>query len=266
MAKVCKRSLARVEFRWRGPGNRPLGLAVESHLLELVNQPRPDSSGEGRVRQMASGSVATPPLRAAVYARVSTSDQSSEPQTRELREYAGRRGWRLVESYVDVASGAAETRPQLSRMMCDAHRHEFDVLLVWRFDRFGRSLRHLLLAIDELHALGIEFCSYSEAIDTSTPQGRLLFSLLGAFAEFERELIRERVKLGQRAAKLRGVWIARRPDRLDEVRILADYEALKSTRQVALLHQTSPRTVRRIVHGERAQAARERGIIPLARP
>ena len=132
-------------------------------------------------------------LRAAVYARVSTVNNGQDPtmQTRELREYCNRRGWNVVAEYVDVGiSGAKDRRPELDKLMADAQQRKFDVLAVWRFDRFARSVRHLLRALDEFQALGIDFVSLNEALDTSTPSGRMTFTLLGAVAELERSLIR----------------------------------------------------------------------------
>ena|SRR2546425_1002623 len=128
-------------------------------------------------------------IRAALYARVSTANtgQSPEMQLRELREYAKHRGWQVVGEHVDVGiSGAKEKRPQLDRLMTDAHKRRFDVVVVWRFDRFARSVSHLLRALETFKALGIEFVSFSEQMDTSTPTGKMVFTVLGAVAELER--------------------------------------------------------------------------------
>jgi len=134
-------------------------------------------------------------LRVAIYARVSTlNGQDPQLQTRELREYADRRGWKLAGEYVDIGiSGSKEKRPQLDRLMADAHKRKFDVVCVWRFDRFARSVSHLLKALETFKALGIDFVSYSEQMDTSTPAGKMVFTVLGAVAELERSLIVERV-------------------------------------------------------------------------
>jgi DNA invertase Pin-like site-specific DNA recombinase len=147
--------------------------------------------------------------RAAIYTRISTGEQNADLQTRELPEFCERRGWHLAETYSDVMTGAKDRRPALDRLMADARRGKFDVVAVWRFDRFARSTSHLLRALEEFAALGIDFVSLSEAIDTSTPAGRMVFTVLGAVAELERSIIRERVIAGQRAAKSRGVKFGR---------------------------------------------------------
>jgi DNA invertase Pin-like site-specific DNA recombinase len=164
------------------------------------------------------------PLRAAVYARVSTlgKGQDTEVQLRDLREYVSRRGWRLAGEYVDVGiSGAKERRPQLDRLVADAHRCRFDVVAVWRFDRFARSVSHLLHALENFKALGIEFVSLSEQVDTSTPTGKMVFTVLGAVAELERSLIVERVKAGLRNARAKGRRLGRPPKDLDAEAITA---------------------------------------------
>src|SRR5207249_6599161 len=114
---------------------------------------------------------------------------------RELREYCERRGWQVTSEYVDVGiSGSKDSRPELNRLMADAHKRRFDVVCVWKFDRFARSVSHLLRALETFKALGIEFCSFPEQMDTSTPTGRMIFTVLGAVAELERSLIAERVR------------------------------------------------------------------------
>jgi DNA invertase Pin-like site-specific DNA recombinase len=160
-------------------------------------------------------------MRAAIYARVSTNNgQDPTMQTRELREYCERRGWTLAGEYVDVGiSGTKDRRPELDRMMADAHRRKFDVVAVWKFDRFARSVSHLLRALDTFRALGIEFVSLSESLDTATPAGRMVFTVLGAVAELERSLIVERVKAGLRNARARGKRLGRPKRILDTKRI-----------------------------------------------
>jgi DNA invertase Pin-like site-specific DNA recombinase len=150
--------------------------------------------------------------RVAIYAGVSTvgQGQSPEMQMRELREYTERRGWTLAGEYVDTGiSGAKDSRPELNRLMTDAHRRRFDCVAVWRFDRFARSVSHLLRALDTCRALGVEFVSLSESLDTATPAGRMVFTVLGAVAELERSLIAERVRAGLRNARAKGKRLGR---------------------------------------------------------
>ncbi|MBZ5701015.1 MAG: recombinase family protein [Acidobacteriia bacterium] len=163
-------------------------------------------------------------MRVAIYARVSTigHGQSPEMQTHELREYCQRRGWELAGEYVDAGvSGAKDRRPELDRMMADAHRRKFDVVAVWKFDRFARSVSHLLRALDTFRALGVEFVSLSESLDTATPAGRMVFTVLGAVAELERSLIVERVRAGLRNARAKGKRLGRPRVAVDVRRIAA---------------------------------------------
>lgn len=150
-------------------------------------------------------------MKAALYARVSTHNgQDPTMQTREMEEYCQRRGWELVDSYVDTGvSGSKDSRPQLNRLMIDAKHRRFDAVLVWKLDRFGRSLKHLVNALAELEALGIAFVSLKDNLDLATPAGRLMFQIIGAMAEFERSLIQERVRAGLRNAKAKGKRLGR---------------------------------------------------------
>jgi DNA invertase Pin-like site-specific DNA recombinase len=150
--------------------------------------------------------------RVAIYARVSTTNHGQDAglQTSEMRQFAEARGWKLADEYIDAGvSGAKDSRPELNRLMADAHKRRFDVVLVWKLDRFGRSLRHLVNALAEFESLGIAFVSLSDNLDLSTASGRLMFNIIGAMAEFERELIRERVKAGMKNAKAQGARIGR---------------------------------------------------------
>jgi DNA invertase Pin-like site-specific DNA recombinase len=159
--------------------------------------------------------------RAALYARVSTlAGQSPEMQLVELREYALRRGWNVTEEYVDHGvSGAKESRPALNRLMADAKQRRFDVVSVWKIDRFGRSLKHLVNALAELESLGVAFVSLKDSLDLTTASGRLLFQLVAAMAEFERSLIQERVRAGIRNARAKGRRLGRPPLDVDHGRI-----------------------------------------------
>ncbi len=143
--------------------------------------------------------------KAAIYARVSTEDQNAAMQVEELQAMCKRRGWELYNEYIDGGfSGIKTSRPALDQMMKDARRRKFDIVLVWKFDRFARSTKHLLSALDEFRSLGIDFFSYSENIDTSTPMGEMIFTIFAALAQFERALIVERVNAGMAHAKKHG--------------------------------------------------------------
>jgi DNA invertase Pin-like site-specific DNA recombinase len=161
-------------------------------------------------------------MRVAIYARVSTvgNGQSPEMQLRELREYVERRGFTLAGEYVDCGiSGTKDSRPELNQLMADAHKRRFDAVCVWKFDRFARSVSHLLRALETFKALGIEFISFSEQMDTSTPTGKMVFTVLGAVAELERSLIAERVRAGLRNAKAKGRVLGRPKSNVDTAQI-----------------------------------------------
>lgn len=149
-------------------------------------------------------------MRIGIYARVSTKDQSCDLQLRDLRTYCAARGFSVVREYVDVGeSGAKDSRPQLNELMAAARKRQLDAVLVWRFDRFARSTKHLLLALEEFRSLGIQFISYQENIDTSSPLGQALFTIVSAVAQLERDLIRERVNAGLRNARACGKQLGR---------------------------------------------------------
>src|SRR3984893_11508646 len=174
-------------------------------------------------------------IRVALYARVSTCNGQQDPelQLRELREYARLRGLTIVGEYIDRISGSKDSRPALNRLMADASQRKFDAVLVWKLDRFGRSLRHLVNALAELEALGLTFISLRDNLDLSTPSGRLMFQIIGAMAEFERSLIQERVKAGLRNAKAKGRRLGRPRAVVDEAEVLAMRNAGASWRTIA---------------------------------
>jgi len=155
---------------------------------------------------MHHGEGETMKMNAAIYARVSTTDQTNAIQIRELKEYVERRGWKLTCAYQDQMSGAKATRPGLDQLMADARRRKFDIVVVWKLDRFGRSLIQCVSGIQELASLGIRFIASSQGLDTdeSNPASKLLMHILAAVAQFERELIRERVSVGMKAARKHG--------------------------------------------------------------
>lgn len=151
-------------------------------------------------------------MKVALYARVSTSNhgQDVEMQLRELREYCQRREWAITGEYVDAGvSGSKDSRPELNRLMADAKQRRFDAVLVWKLDRFGRSLKHLVISLAEFEALGIAFVSLKDSLDLTTPQGRLMFGIISSFSEFERSLIQERVRAGLRNARAKGCKLGR---------------------------------------------------------
>ncbi|HEX4542494.1 MAG TPA: recombinase family protein [Candidatus Acidoferrum sp.] len=147
--------------------------------------------------------------RCGIYVRVSTSDQSTKAQESELKKYAENRGWVVNRIYADKVSGTKQSRPELDELMTDCRKRKVDVVLVWKFDRFARSLRHLVSALEEFRKLGIDFVSSTEAVDTSLPSGELVLQIFGAMAQFERALTVERVKAGLAQARRDGKTLGR---------------------------------------------------------
>lgn len=149
--------------------------------------------------------------RVVIYARVSTLDKGQNPETQllPLRAYCQLRGFELVEEFVDYASGKTEKRPQYNEMMNWAKKRQMDIVLVWRYDRFARSTHALVNALKQFQSLGIDFISFQENVDTTTPQGELIFSIMASLAQFEAALISQRVKAGMARAKAKGKRISR---------------------------------------------------------
>jgi DNA invertase Pin-like site-specific DNA recombinase len=176
--------------------------------------------------------------RAALYMRISTKGhgQTTDTQALALREYAERRGFEIIGEYRDEGiSGSKDSRPALDGLMRDARARRFDVVIVARFDRFARSVSHLLRALEEFNHLGVDFVSLSESIDTSTPVGKMIFTVLGAVAELERNLIRERVHMGISRARKQGKQLGRPKRLVDRERVLSLYAEHRSYRIVAKL-------------------------------
>jgi len=172
--------------------------------------------------------------RAAIYARISTLHQDEGMQMSDLRELAQRHKWDVVTEYIDRGvSGAKESRAELNKLMKDAKRKKFDVVMVWKFDRFARSLKHLITALAEFDHLGIDFVSHQEAVDTATPAGKALFQMIAVMAEFERELIRERVKAGLENYKRKGGTLGRRETRFDVNEAILMRKEGKSWREIS---------------------------------
>jgi DNA invertase Pin-like site-specific DNA recombinase len=190
--------------------------------------------------------------RAALYCRVSTGEQNLDTQLLDLREFAKQRGFEIVGEYTDVISGTKSKRPGLDRLMTDARRRRFDVVLVAAFDRVARSVKHFLEVLDELNRLGIEFVSLRENIDTGGALGRALLTIIAAIAELERSLIVERVKAGMRRAKLEGRRIGRQPLNIDREQVVADRKSGMSLTQVSRKHRISRASVCRLVRGSGA--------------
>src|SRR5271169_148039 len=193
-------------------------------------------------------------MRIGIYARVSTKDQSCELQVRDLRAYCAARGFDLVREYVDVGqSGAKDSRPELNKLMDDARKRQFDVVVCWLFDRFARSTKHLLSALEEFRSLGIQFISYQENVDTSSALGQALFTIVSAVAQLERDLIRERVSAGIRNARANG-------RRFGRPRVEADLEEICqlraegfSLRKIAAKLGIADGTVRDRLRGQRGK-------------
>ena len=183
-------------------------------------------------------------MKTALYGRVSTNNgQDPEMQLRELREYCERRGWEVSGEYVDVGiSGAKEKRPELDKLLADAHKRHFDAVVVWRFDRFARSVSHLLRALETFRSLDIEFVSLSEQVDTSTPTGKMVFTVLGAVAELERSLIAERVRAGLRNARAKGRKLGRPRKPLDGAKLLGMRRQGASWRAIGAALGVAPAT------------------------
>src|SRR6516162_6441462 len=198
--------------------------------------------------------------RAALYVRVSTTNRSTRnqavfeqnPEVQELplRQMAEQRGWSVVRVYSDRMSGSKSDRPGLNALMRDARRGAFDVVVVWRFDRFARSIEQLVLALAEFRTLGIDFVSSQEALDTSTPMGKAMFTIIGAMAELERNVIRERVVAGIEHAKARGTKsgaaIGRPRAVFDRASVVELRDAGQSCRQIAATLSVGVATARTV--------------------
>ena len=184
-------------------------------------------------------------MRVAIYSRVSTAEQSCEPQLRDLRIYCAARNFAIVREYVDTGySGAKDSRPALNELMGDARKRKIDAILVWRFDRFARSTKHLLLALEEFRGLGIQFISYQENLDTTSPLGQALFTIVSAVAQLERDLIRERVNAGIRNARANGKSLGRPRREVVRDEIVRLQTEGRSLRQIAAILGVGFGTVR----------------------
>jgi len=189
-------------------------------------------------------------LRVALYARVSTSEQNTDSQLLDLRRYTRERGWHIFKEFVDNGiSGTKDSRPALNELMNDAKKRRFDTVLVWRFDRFARSTKHLILALEEFRNLGIDFVSYQENIDTSSPLGSAIFTIISAVAQLERDIIAGRVKAGLRRAKQNGKKLGRPRGTVDVEEVQRLRSKGLSLRQIGKQLGVSRTTVGQILNG-----------------
>ncbi len=190
--------------------------------------------------------------RVALYARVSTKNNGQDPETQllALRDYSKARKLEVLSEYVDVGiSGSKDSRPALNRLMADARKRRFDAVLVARFDRFARSTRHLVLALEEFDALGVDFISLSESIDTSTPMGKMVYTVIAAVAELERSLIRERVVMGLQRARAQGKRLGRPRGSKANVRTIQKLKGQGlSIRRIASEMNISKSTISRLLN------------------
>ncbi len=209
-------------------------------------------NGNGRTRLVPTD----PGFSVALYARVSTTQQDPEVQLREIRTLAAARGWTISKEYVDAGiSGASTSRPELSRMLADAHRGCFAGVLVWRLDRLGRSLRHLVTVVEDLLARGIEVISATDPhMDSTTPTGRLLRNIFASVAEYEREMIRERVVAGLRKAKASGKHVGRPKAIVNQLRIIQLRKENMSWREIGRKMGLPKSTVHRYQRMQRDSA------------
>jgi DNA invertase Pin-like site-specific DNA recombinase len=185
--------------------------------------------------------------RVVIYARISSSDQHVESQLCDLRPLAKARGYEIVGEYTDTISGTKAKRPGLDKLMSDARRGRFDILMVWAFDRMARSVKHFLEVLDELTHLNVSFVSFRENIDTSGPLGRAMIVIVAAISELERSLIVERVKSGMRRAKLEGRQIGRARLDINRAQVVIDRRSGLSLTQVAKRHAISRASVCRLM-------------------
>jgi DNA invertase Pin-like site-specific DNA recombinase len=201
-----------------------------------------------KLAQSVSRKVFGHPLQVALYARVSTHDQQTLPlQIRALREYAAKRGWTIVAQIKEVGSGASQ-RELRETLIAAARRREIDVVLVWRLDRWGRSVADLVSTLQELQHLGVGFVSLTEALDLTTPAGRAMAGLLAVFAEFEREILRERVRAGLDHARQQGKRLGRPPSVVHQaVEVRKLYRQAISKSEIARRLHIGRTSVRRLL-------------------
>src|SRR5215470_17629579 len=199
--------------------------------------------------------------RAGIYVRVSTGEQDTGMQEQELKESAERRGWEVKLYHDRGQSGAKESRPGLDVLLSDVRRRRIDVVMVWSLDRLARSLKQLLALAEEFHELGVDLCSHKQSIDTASPAGRLTYQVLGAVAEFEREMLRERVRSGIAQARRAGRKLGRPPLKRFVSEEVAEMRALKgqgmSIRGLAIKYKTTQYIVAKLVNSPGSKGAQK---------
>ena len=194
--------------------------------------------------------------RVGIYCRVSTKEQTSDNQILDLRKYCESRGWRIIAEHTDNGiSGTKDDRPELKAIMNLARKRKIDILLVWKFDRFARSLSNLVNSLDELRGMGVDFCSFSENIDTSSAQGKMLFGIFASIAEFERSLIVERINAGLRRARSQGKILGRPRDEIDSIKVQELKRQGYSLRRIASEVSSSKDTISRMLSSKPQQVA-----------
>src|SRR5437899_3248893 len=187
------------------------------------------------------------PVNVALYARVATSEQDPEVQLAPLRTHNAQRGWAIIEEFVDRGfSGAKERRPALDRLMRAAWAGQFQAILVWRFDRFARSVKHLVTALETFRSMRLDFISLQEQFDTATPIGQAMFTIIGAMAQLERDIIRERVRAGLERARARGVRLGRPAAEVEPAQIVGLHQQGLSAGDIARRMKCRRSTVRRL--------------------
>lgn len=193
-------------------------------------------------------------MKVAIYVRVSTSDQSVDMQLQDLNRYVQARGFEVFQIYQDVGiSGTKESRPALNELMADAFKRKFKTVLVWKFDRFARSQKHLVTALEQFMEYGIDFISFKENLDTTTSMGRAMFGMISVMAQLERDLIQERVVAGIKAAKANGKILGRPKVHIDQTEKVMALVGIKSFRAIGRELGMSVSTVLRIYNAEMAK-------------
>jgi DNA invertase Pin-like site-specific DNA recombinase len=191
------------------------------------------------------------PKKVALYTRVSTDEQKTDLQHMDLKEYVQKRGYTIYNTYEDIVSGTTKERKALDQLLFDARHRKFDIVLVWKFDRFARSLKMLVDSLALFQDLGIDFISYKENIDTTTSMGRLIFHINSAYAEFEREIIRDRVIAGIKAKREKtGTWGRQEISTTIQEKIRDLSQRGQSIRKIAKTLQISARTVQKYIKGD----------------